>query len=83
MIDLYYWPPPNGKKVTILLEECGLDSKVVPLDNYVEGGGEFSTGYHRDTFYLWLYPAEVAWPAIARSAFYGDSGSLTAAAALR
>ena len=24
MIDLYYWPTPNGKKVTILLEECGL-----------------------------------------------------------
>ena len=25
MIDLYYWPTPNGKKVTILLEECGLE----------------------------------------------------------
>lgn len=24
MIDLYYWPTPNGKKVTILLEECAL-----------------------------------------------------------
>jgi len=24
MIDLHYWPTPNGKKVTILLEECGL-----------------------------------------------------------
>ncbi|MEQ8230909.1 MAG: glutathione S-transferase N-terminal domain-containing protein [Gammaproteobacteria bacterium] len=24
MIDVYYWPTPNGKKVTILLEECGL-----------------------------------------------------------
>jgi len=24
MLDLYYWPTPNGKKVTILLEECGL-----------------------------------------------------------
>ena len=23
MIDLHYWPTPNGKKVTILLEECG------------------------------------------------------------
>ena len=21
MIDLHYWPTPNGKKVTILLEE--------------------------------------------------------------
>ena len=24
MIDLYFWPTPNGKKVTILLEELGL-----------------------------------------------------------
>ena len=23
-IEVYYWPTPNGKKVTILLEECGL-----------------------------------------------------------
>ena len=30
MIDLHYWPTPNGKKVTILLEECGLPYKIVP-----------------------------------------------------
>lgn len=24
MIDLHYWPIPNGKRVTMLLEECGL-----------------------------------------------------------
>jgi len=30
MIDLHYWPTPNGKKVTILLEECGLRYKIVP-----------------------------------------------------
>ena len=24
MIDLYYWPTPNGWKVSIMLEECGL-----------------------------------------------------------
>ena len=23
-IDLYYWPTPNGKKISIMLEECGL-----------------------------------------------------------
>ncbi len=32
MIDLHYWPTPNGKKVTILLEECGLEYRVVPCD---------------------------------------------------
>jgi GST-like protein len=30
MIDLHYWPTPNGKKVTILLEECGMEYRVVP-----------------------------------------------------
>ncbi len=30
MIDLHYWPTPNGKKVTILLEESGLEYRVVP-----------------------------------------------------
>ena len=29
MIDLHYWPTPNGKKLTILLEECGLPYRVV------------------------------------------------------
>ena len=30
MIDLHYWPTPNGKKVTILLEESGLPYRIVP-----------------------------------------------------
>ena len=29
MIDLHYWPTPNGKKLTILLEECGLEYRIV------------------------------------------------------
>jgi GST-like protein len=36
MIDLHYWPTPNGKKVTILLEECGLPYQVVKC-SIVEG----------------------------------------------
>ena len=31
MIDLHFWPTPNGKKVTILLEECGLPYRIVPF----------------------------------------------------
>jgi GST-like protein len=30
MLDLHYWPTPNGKKVTIFLEECGLPCRLVP-----------------------------------------------------
>jgi GST-like protein len=32
MIDLYYWPTPNGWKITIMLEECGLKYEVHPVD---------------------------------------------------
>jgi GST-like protein len=31
MLDLYYWPTPNGKKVTVLLEECGLPYTIKPV----------------------------------------------------
>ena len=32
MIDLHYWPTPNGKKVTILLEELGTPYNIVPCN---------------------------------------------------
>jgi len=32
MIDFYYWPTPNGWKVAIMLEECGLKYRVVPVN---------------------------------------------------
>ncbi|MCB1835541.1 MAG: glutathione S-transferase N-terminal domain-containing protein, partial [Geminicoccaceae bacterium] len=32
MIDLYYWPTPNGHKVTMLLEETGLDHDIKPIN---------------------------------------------------
>src|SRR6266851_945725 len=54
-------------------------AKVVSNDNWIEGGGSRGGGgYHRDTFYVWLYPAEAARPVIAQSWFYGG-GTLTAA----
>ena len=36
MIDLYYWPTPNGHKVSIMLEEVGLDYTVHAV-NILEG----------------------------------------------
>ena len=32
MIDLYYWPTPNGWKVTLMLEETGLPYTVKPVN---------------------------------------------------
>ncbi len=32
MIDIYTWPTPNGHKVHIMLEECGLAYNVIPVD---------------------------------------------------
>ena len=31
-IDLYYWPTPNGWKITIFLEEAGLPYNLAPVD---------------------------------------------------
>ncbi len=38
-IDLYYWPTPNGWKISIFLEEVGLPYNVVPVD--IAAGDQF------------------------------------------
>ena len=43
MIDLYYWPTPNGHKVSIMLEECGLDYTVRRVD--IGAGDQFDPGF--------------------------------------
>ncbi|MEM7196183.1 MAG: glutathione S-transferase N-terminal domain-containing protein [Pseudomonadota bacterium] len=40
MIDLYTWGTPNGRKVSIMLEEVGLDYTVKPID--ITGDDQFS-----------------------------------------
>lgn len=39
MIDLHYWPTPNGWKISIMLEECGLPYKLVPVN--IGAGDQF------------------------------------------
>ena len=40
MIDLHYWPTPNGKKVTILLEECGMPYQMIACN--IAQGDQFT-----------------------------------------
>jgi GST-like protein len=42
-IDLYYWPTPNGHKVSIMLEECGLPYRVVPVN--IARGDQFKPAF--------------------------------------
>jgi GST-like protein len=43
MYDLHYWPTPNGKKVSILLEELGADYRVVPCN--IGKGDQFTDDF--------------------------------------
>ena len=43
MIDLHYWPTPNGKKVTILLEELGVPYRIVPV--HIGKGDQFTDDF--------------------------------------
>lgn len=45
MIDVHYWPTPNGWKVTIMLEECDLPYNIVPVD--IGGGDQFTPEFLR------------------------------------
>jgi GSH-dependent disulfide-bond oxidoreductase len=45
MIELYYWPTPNGKKVTILLEECNLEYRITPVN--IGRGDQFTDNFLR------------------------------------
>ena len=39
MIEVYSWATPNGHKVHIMLEECGLPYRVIPID--IGAGDQF------------------------------------------
>lgn len=43
MIDLYYWPTPNGHKITIFLEEAGLPYTLRPVD--IARGDQFEPAF--------------------------------------
>ena len=43
MIDVYSWPTPNGHKVHIMLEECGLPYRAHPID--IGKGDQFKPAF--------------------------------------
>ncbi len=43
MIDLYYWPTPNGKKVSVMLEECELEYNAIPVN--IGRGDQFTVEF--------------------------------------
>jgi GST-like protein len=42
-IEVFYWPTPNGWKVTIMLEECGLPYSVTPVN--IGAGDQFKPDF--------------------------------------
>lgn len=43
MVTLYAWPTPNAHKVSIMLEECAIDYKVVTVD--ITAGDQFKSEF--------------------------------------
>src|SRR5207244_7881826 len=42
-IELYYWPTPNGFKISIMLEECGLPYVLKPVN--ISKGEQFNPDF--------------------------------------
>lgn len=45
MIELHYWPTPNGHKITLFLEEAGIDYRIVPVN--IGKGEQFQPDFLR------------------------------------
>ena len=43
MIDLHFWPTPNGWKISIMLEECGVPYTLKPVN--IGRGAQFEPGF--------------------------------------
>lgn len=43
MIDLHYWPTPNGHKITMFLEETGMPYRIVPVN--IGTGAQFEPAF--------------------------------------
>jgi hypothetical protein len=68
-VDSYVDDPHNDSDVA-LAPGAEAYAKVLPAENFVQGGGgDASGGYRRPSFVVWLYPPDAARPAVAQSYF--------------
>ena len=71
MIDVHYWTTPNGHKVTIFLEEAGLEYKIIPVN--IGKGEQFKGDFlavspnnripaivDHDEPYVWMVVAKIS-----------------------
>ena len=62
MIDLYTWTTPNGRKVSILLEELGVPYNAIPVN--IGQDEQFKPDFlkiRRKTLQLLLITSETMW----------------------
>lgn len=45
MIDLHFWPTPNGHKITLFLEEANVEYRILPVD--ISAGEQFKPEFLR------------------------------------
>lgn len=45
MLTLYTWPTQNARKISVMLEECGLDYRILPVD--IQNNQQFAPEFRR------------------------------------
>jgi hypothetical protein len=68
-VDSYVQDPHNDADL-VLAPGMEAYAKVLPLENFVQGGGgAVGGGFRRNSFVVWLYPPEIGRVAVAHSYF--------------
>ena len=73
MIDLYTWTTPNGRKVSIMLEECGLPYRVHTVN--IGPRPPFPSNRERPRSSLRQFLMHSRWPILARPSLQSASPS--------
>lgn len=66
-----YLSDPDQSRYVYLFPGQQAYFKILSLKNWIMNGNRFASDFHRDTFYVWQIPPEIAQGDVARSQFYG------------